>query len=264
MLPNFKFVFVTVFAAIIATTSSAESDEELAKQLANPVAALISVPFEYKYDQDLGPDDQGTQKMLVVKPVIPFSLNEDWNLITRTIIPYVSLEDVTPGSSQSGLGDIQASFFFSPKQPTPQGVIWGLGPIVQIPTSSSNGLGRNEWGLGVTGLALTQPGPWTLGLLASHTWDVGGADVDQSDTFVQPFINYTTPNAWTFVLNTESVYDWEAKDWSVPVNVIVKKLVTFGEQRVSFSAGVRNWVSSSENGPDGWGLTLGATLLFPK
>ena len=261
---NLRLFLLGAFLISSASAAFSETDQELAKELSNPVAALISVPFEYKYDQNVGPNDTGTQRTLVVKPVIPFSLNEDWNLISRTIIPYVSLDDVTPGSSNSGLGDIQQSFFFSPKKPTAGGVIWGVGPILQIPTSSSNGLGRNEWGAGITGLALIQPGPWTFGLLASHTWDVGGADVDQSDTFIQPFLNYTTPNAWTFVLNTESTYDWEASEWSVPINATVKKLVKIGEQRVSLSAGVRKWVSSSTNGPDDWGATFGATFLFPK
>ena len=264
---NTKRAVLWITALILpmsAAVSYAETDEELAKKLSNPVAALISVPIEYKYDQGVGPNGSGKQRALVAKPVIPISLNDDWNLISRTIIPYISLKDVTPGSTVSGFGDIQASFFFSPKEPTSGGVTWGVGPIIQIPTSSSNGLGKNEWGAGITGLALKQSGPWTIGLLSSHTWDVGGADTDQSDTFVQPFLNYTTPNAWTFVLNTESTYDWVAEDWSSPINVSVKKLVAIRGQRVSFSTGVRKYVSSTTNGPDGWGATFGVTFLFPK
>lgn len=161
----------------------------------------------------------------MVKPVIPFSNNDDWNLNSRSIIPYISLDDVTPGSSDSGFGDIEQSFFFSPKTPTSRCMTWGVGPVLQIPPSSSNGLGKNEWGAGITGLGLWQSGPWTIGLLANHIWDVGGADTDQSDTFVQPFLNFTTPNAWALALKTESTYDWQAEDWSVPINAKGSKLI---------------------------------------
>jgi len=106
---------------------------------------------------------------------------------------------------------------------------------------------RNEWGAGVTGLA---PSPWTVGGLANHIWDIGNAAQDQSTTFLQPFVNYTTPNSWTFAVNTKSTYDWNSEEWSGPINVNVSKLISFGKQRVSLKAGVRKWIESSTNAPD--------------
>jgi hypothetical protein len=96
-----------------------ETEEALAKQLANPVAALISTPFQFNYNQNLGPVDDGEQWQLNVQPVVPFSLNPDWNLISRTIVPLIHQSDIFPGAgSQSGVGDVLQSLFFSPAAPT--------------------------------------------------------------------------------------------------------------------------------------------------
>ena len=241
--------------------------EALAKQLANPIAALISVPFQLNYDQDIGPEDDGDRWQLNFQPVIPISVNEDWNLISRTILPVVAQDDIFPGAgSQSGIGDVVQSLFFSPKEPTESGWIWGAGPVFLSPTGSDDLLTTDKWGAGPTGVALKQQGPWTYGGLVNHIWSFAGDDdrADINSTFLQPFVSNTTPGAVTLSLLTESTYDWENEQWSVPVNGVVSKVTKIGNQLVSVGAGVRYWAESPDSGPEGWGARLVFTLLFPK
>jgi hypothetical protein len=170
------------------------------RQLANPVAALISVPIHLNYNQNLGPRDDGEQWVLNVQPVIPFTLNSEWNLISRTIFSVVDQSDIFPGAgSQSGLGDTTQSLFFSPAAPTVQGLIWGVGPVFLVPTGTDDLLSTRKWGSGPTAVALLQRGQWTLGLLGNHVWSFAGDDdrADVDATFIQPFVTYTTPTAWS-------------------------------------------------------------------
>lgn len=198
--------------------------------------------------------------------MIPFSIAENWNVISRTIVPVVSQDDVVPGAgSQFGLGATTQSFFFSPKQPTAAGLIWGVGPAFLIPTATDD-IATDQWGAGVTGVALRQTGPWTIGALANHIWSITGDDEDGdiSATFLQPFVSYTTPKATSFTFNTEATYDWEAEQWSVPLNAVVAQVVKLGEQPVQFGLGARYWLDTPEAGPDGWGARFAVTFLFPR
>ena len=221
----------------------------------------------YNFDENIGADNKGSRTTVNIQPVIPFSISENWNLISRTILPLIDQENIhNNAGTQSGVGDIVQSIFFSPKAPTNNGWILGAGPVLLLPTGSDDKLTADKVGFGPTAVALKQQGPWTYGALGNHIWSVGGRSdrADVNATFLQPFLVYTTRAATTYALNTESTYDWESKQWAVPVNVTVTQMVKVGGQLISVGGGVRYWAKSTNNGPEGVGIRLMFTMLFPK
>lgn len=238
---------------------------ELAKKLSNPVAALISVPIQNNFDFGAGPNGNGFQYKVNIQPVIPVSLTEDWNLISRTILPVVYQEKIFGTSSQSGLSDTSQSLFLSPKTPTSGGWVWGAGPVFLLPTATDDLLGTEKWGAGPTAVVLRQTKGWTYGALANHIWSYAGSDsrADVDATYLQPFFSYTTRKQTTCALNTESTYDWEAEQWTVPLIASVSQLIKVGKMPMSLQFGYRYYAEKPDNGPD-WGLRFTITFLFPK
>jgi hypothetical protein len=244
--------------------SSSTSAQELAKDLANPISDLISVPFQFNYDDGLGPKD-ASRYTLNTQPVIPFTLNEDWNLITRTIVPVIYQESLASGlDSDFGLGDTLQSFFFSPKQPV-DGWLLGAGPVVLWPTGTEPRLRSESLSLGPTAIALRQEQGWTYGVLANHLWSLTTSDShgEVNRTFVQPFVAYTWPTATTLSFNTETTYDWRSEDWTVPLTLTVSQVFQLGELPTSIQVGPRYYAESPENGPE-WGFRVMVTFMFPK
>ena len=242
-------------------------DADLAQQLSNPIADLITIPVQMNYDRGIGPQDDGWKLQTNIQPVIPFAVNDDWNLITRTIMPVIYQDDIFPGSgSDFGLGDINMSLFFSPKLPTAGGWLWGVGPVLLFPTATKDLLGSEKWGAGPAVVALTMSGQWTIGLLANHIWSYAG-DSDRQDinnSFMQPFVAYTWPSAWTFSVQSETTYNWETEKWSVPLNIAISKLVRWGKLPVSLQGGIGYWAKSPDYGPDGFRFRLQANFVLPK
>ncbi len=248
-----------------AEESEEETSGDLAMQLVNPVAALISLPLQNNFDWGGGPDGDGFQYRINVQPVIPFSLNENWNLISRTIVPYIDQEDVIGTTSQSGLSDTLQSLFFSPKAPTEAGWIWGCGPALLLPTATTDLLGTEKWGTGPTAVFLRQENGWTYGMLANHLWSFAGESARQEvdATFLQPFLTYTAGTHTTLSLNTESSYDWQNSQWTVPINLGVAQLLKIGGSPIQFQISGRHYAETPDNGPE-WGLRFTVTFLWPR
>ena len=240
---------------------------DLAKQLSNPIASLVSVPFQFNWEQNVGPSDL-TRFILNVQPVMPFTVNEDVNLIVRVIAPLVSQPPlVADGAAAFGIGDITTSFFVSPSKS--KRLIWGAGPVIVLPSTSEPTLGSGKWSTGPTVVALKQAGQWTVGALWNQVWSFSG-DATRSDVnqmFFQPFVAYQATHTITLSVQSETTANWEADDdagrWTVPINFSVSKLSSFGTFPASYQLGFGVFPVHPEIGPS-WKIRAVIVLLLPR
>jgi hypothetical protein len=259
---------VVVLIAAAAAARGEMSDDELAKAVQNPVADLISVPFQNNTNFNVGPRN-GTQNVLNIQPVIPFNVNPQWNVITRTILPVVTQPGFAPGQdSTTGVSDMVFSAFLSPN--TASGLIWGAGLAAQLPTHSSDRLGNDRWGLGPTAVVLhvERGDPWVYGALVNNIWSVSssGSDSSYNNFLLQPFVNYNFPGGVYLVSAPIITANWKADSsqrWIVPLGGGVGRIVRIGQLPVNLSASAFYNVVRPDNGPD-WQLRVAVQFLFPR
>jgi hypothetical protein len=242
---------------------AANEAAELAKKLANPIANLISVPFQNNTFYGMGPYN-GTQNVLNFQPVIPVKLSENWNVITRVIVPIVTQYNVTgDNTSQSGLSDITASAFFSPSH-THDGLTWGVGPAFLIPTATNTYLGTGKFGIGPTAVVLKQANGFTYGALVNQIWTIAGQSdrSNVSQLFAQPFIIYNWKSGAGIGLVGSITQNWETQKNTTSIAVPFTGITKFGKQIIQLAVGPQIPVSGTPLADFGWRAQL--TLIFPK
>ena len=258
---------VTIIAIGFAANVFAEENDAsaLAKKTQNPVADLISVPLQNNFNFNTGPYDN-TQYVGNIQPVLPFKLNDDWNLITRTILPVIDQPRYDANSSNFGIGDLNPTFFLSPRGEGK--FIWGVGPTFLLPTATQDELGAEKWGIGPAAVGLYMDGPWVAGVLVNNIWSFAGASnrADVNRFLMQPFVNYNLADGWYLTSSPIITSDWEAPErnqWTVPVGGGAGKLFKIGKLPVNTQLQAFYHADRPDQGAD-WSLRFQVQLLFPK
>jgi len=264
-----RAVLLTGLLAGIAGPAQAElSAEELAKLAQNPVGNLVSVPFQNNTNLNFGPEKK-TQNILNIQPVIPISVNDEWNVITRTIVPVVSQPSLYPGDDRTnGLGDTVFSAFLSPAKPG--SMIWGAGPVVQLPTNTDSQLGNRNWGMGLSGvvLHLEHGSPWVYGMLVNNIWSLSdsGTGGSYNNATIQPFVNYNFPGGLYLTSAPIVTANWKAEDsqrWTVPLGGGVGKIFHVGRLPVNTQLSAYYNVVAPDDGAN-WQIRAQIQFMFPK
>jgi hypothetical protein len=240
---------------------------DLAKAVQNPVADLISVPFQNNTTYNIGANERASN-VLNIQPVIPIHLSSKVMLVTRTILPIVYQPDLTStAGGTNGVGDLNPTFFFSPANPGK--FIWGVGPALVLPTGTQRATGSGKWSAGPSAVGLVQPGHWTFGLLASQIWSFAGPDDRSSVSLMtaQYFVNYNLPEAWYLSSSPILTFDWKApasEEWTGPVGGGVGKIFKLGKLPLNgVVQGYYNIRPSDAQTIGRWQARIQLAFLFP-
>jgi hypothetical protein len=243
------------------------SPHDMARQSQNPIAPLIKFPIQYNSFLQTGPKG-GTKSTLLVQPVIPIKINNDWNFIARPIITLENRPPFTDSQKRNwGLANTTFEGFFVPKKKF-CGWTLGLGPALQFPTNTGpdNYFGTDNWSAGPAFVAIKMKGPWVYGALLTHLWSYAGSDPHTSVTEFQPFVNYNLKKGWYLTTNPIITANWAAdssQQWTIPVGGGVGRVFKMGKYHVSFQGTVYHYSQSPRGGSDTQ-LQLQLQFLFPE
>lgn len=257
--------FFLPIGEIKAQDKPTESAADLAKKLSNPIASLISVPFQNNTDVGIGAYN-GSRNTLNFQPVIPVSISSKWNLISRVVLPIVTQQDITaPDVKQTGLSDALISTFFSPAE-AKNGLTWGVGPAILVPTATDRLLGTEKLGVGPTAIILKQLNGWTYGALVNQIWSIAGSNdrADVNQMFVQPFFVYNWKSGAGLGGNFEITQNWEGNTTAVFFNPTVSGITKLGTQMVQLAVGPRISVSMPARSRPDFGIRAVVNFVFPK
>ncbi|MGV6490426.1 hypothetical protein ACTUVK_001330 [Stenotrophomonas rhizophila] len=252
-------------AAVAAPATGSDSTDDIARKLADPGAALISVPFQYNYLGSVGPGDAFHNQQLKIQPVIPF-VGDNGKFILRPILP-LSWNHFP--ERKHGSGDLFVQGYYIPKTAAEaRGTEIGFGAAALLDTASHDSLGTGKYSLGPAFILVHKTRTWTLGALANHVWSVAGDDDrdDVSSTSVQPFVTRNLPDGWSLSFTSETSYNWKAASgnaWTVPVGATVSKVLHLGHTPVSVGLGGFYNVDRPADASRWTGRFI-VTLVFPE
>jgi hypothetical protein len=261
-----ELTLVPQYAAVAPLSAEAKADRlALAEEVANPISNLASLPLRFTYQDGIGPK-HGYTATILAQPLIPFTLGKDWNLIVQTNVPFTYASSVAPTvDSTFGLGDTLQNFYMVPTEPGKRGWIFGAGPAFQWPTATDDKLGTGRWSAGPTAALVRQYKGWTYGIVADQLWSFAGNDSrrDVNNTLLHPLFTYTWPSATSVTLESDSAYDWIAKQWTVPVQLSIAQVAIRGRHPVQLALSGRYFAVKPDGGPD-WGIRFSVIILFPN
>lgn len=248
-------------ASTPAPSPSVISDQALAISVHNPFEDFVKVPIQSTTGFQLGRDHKVGDSWNI-EPVLPFSLNADWDLIAR---PSLTIAYAPTPHEQSGLTDLQTSFFLTPRKESTW--IWGAGPIFQFPTASSSELGSGRWSAGPTAAIVYTEGPWFGGILSYHLMSFAGnrARGSVNQTYIEPEISYNFESGWYVQCDPAMTYDWTADTanaWTIPMGADVGKAFSVGSQSLSLQVGAYDLVKRPDGAPQ-WITRMSVTFLYP-